>query len=492
MELDDELCYQAMDSRDRRFDGRFFIGVRTTGIYCRPICPAPKPRRKNVDFYACAAAAEAEGFRACRRCRPDAAPGTPVWNGASTTVSRALRLIADNALEEGGVEGLATRLGVGSRHLRRLFQEHLGASPLAVAHTQRLHLARRLLDDTTLPIADIAFASGFESIRRFNAAFKASFEMSPREARNAVKARKPGKSSGLELHLSYRMPFDWSETLNFLRPRALPGVEHVEDKIYLRAVRIGEDTGTVEVRDDPTRHCLILSAEPALARHALEIARCARRLFDLEADPEAVARCLAKDPPLRGIVNRHPGLRVPGAWDRFEVAVRAIVGQQVSVKGATTVAGVIVDKYGMPLTNPVHPAVRHSFPSPERLMRLRAGSLPMPSARIRTLRGLATALVAGDIDLSPGESLEASIAQLVTLPGIGPWTANYMAMRVIGEPDAFPAGDLGLQRAAAPRGQKQITERDLLKRAERWRPWRAYAAIYLWRKLADSGTISAG
>ena len=350
MDLDADICYRALRSRDARFDGRFFIGVCTTGIYCRPVCPARTPFRKNVTFYACAAAAEAAGYRPCRRCRPETAPGTPAWAGTSATVSRALRLIGDGGLDETGADELAARLGVGARHLRRLFDEHLGASPVQVAQSRRIHAARMLLDNTALPITDIAYSSGFGSVRRFNTAFKTAFDRSPRDVR---RARQNGHArdnkAPLEVRLTYRPPFDWKGLLAFFGQRTLPGVETVKDGIYSRTLRLGEHSGIISVRHDATRRHVVLQVPAELAASLPEIAARVRRLFDLQADPETVKNQLAVDSQLRALLKRRPGLRVPGAWDPFEIAVRAIVGQQVSVAAARTICGRIVAKYGEPL-----------------------------------------------------------------------------------------------------------------------------------------------
>jgi AraC family transcriptional regulator, regulatory protein of adaptative response / DNA-3-methyladenine glycosylase II len=442
MQLDADTCYRALRSRDRRFEGRFYVGVVTTGVYCRPGCPAPAARRENVRFYACAAAAEADGFRACFRCRPDAAPGTPAWFGTSATVSRALRLISEGALDGDDAEALASRLGVGTRHLRRLFAQHLGASPAAVAQTRRLHFARKLLEETELPIAQVAMAAGFGSVRRFNAAMRATFDRAPRDLRGDHAA----KSGELVLRLPYRKPFDWEGLLAFLGPRAIAGVEEVQGGVYRR--------GDVEVTNDDGFLRLRLLAP---AKNLFDVVERVRRLFDLRADPQIIGEHLSRDPLLAKRIKKHPGVRVPGAWDPFEMAVRAVLGQQISVERATILAGQLAAKFGL---------------TPEALVDANING--MPAARAETLRGLARAALEGKLVLDGSRSLEDTVENLKTIPGVGDWTAHYIAMRAASEPDAFPAGDLGLRKA--------YPGDDLAARAESWRPWRAYAAMLLWRE----------
>jgi len=338
--VDNETCYKAVLARDKRFDGRFFTAVHTTGIYCRPVCPAPAPKRENVTFFSCAAAAEAEGFRPCYRCRPEASPGTPAWVGTSATVARALRLIGEGYLDTAGVDELAEQLGVGSRHLRRLFVEHLGASPNAVALTRRVHFAKVLLEQTAMPITEIAFSAGFASVRRFNDAFHKTFHKAPTDVRRFSGDEGAAATNGhITLRVPYRPPFDWANVLLFLGARAIPGIEEVVDQTYKRAVRIGDATGVIEVSHNLDACHLSLRVPTDLNRHASEIVLGVRRLFDLNADPSAIATHLAEDALLAPIIRRFPGSRVPGAWDPFETAVRAVVGQQVTVRGATTIAG---------------------------------------------------------------------------------------------------------------------------------------------------------
>ena len=479
MQMDEAQCYRAMLSRDRRFDGRFFTGVLTTGIYCRPVCPARAPRRENATFFPCAAAAEEAGFRPCLRCRPETAPGTPAWNGSSATVARALRLIEDGALDDGGIDALAGRLGVSSRHLRRLFDEHLGASPISVALTRRLHFARRLLRDTTLPMTEVAFSAGFSSLRRFNDAAQKAWRAAP----TAVRRREPSPSRGtIELTLGYREPFAWNALLGFLRARAIAGIEVIDGDVYRRAIRFGDAAGVVEVRPSSEAPALVLSVPIDFARDLGNISRRARRLFDLDADPAAIAGVLAREPLLSRHVTKKPGLRVPGAWDPFELAIRAILGQQVSVKGASTLAARLVHAIA-PAIDTGDARLDRVFPSAERLMNARLDRVGLTSARAATIRRFASAVASGELRLEPGSSLDESVEAMTAIEGIGRWTAHYIAMRALGEPDAFPASDLGIRKALA-QGGTLLSERGVTERAEPWRPWRAYAAMWLWGTLA--------
>jgi len=489
MVLDPAMCYQAVLSRDPRFDGRFFTGVLTTGIYCRPVCPARTPRLENVRFFACSAAAEDAGFRPCRRCRPETAPGTPAWTGTCATIARSLRLIAEGALDRSGVDEMAERLGVGARHLRRLFAERLGASPLAIARTRRVHFARRLIDETDLPIADIAFASGFRSLRRFNTAIREAFGGPPTalRARHGLRmerrGRDPRHDSGnrsaprrreLSLRLPFRPPFDWDSILAFFACRAIPGVEEVVDRAYRRTIETGGRAGTIEIRCAPGGGALLLQLGTPPSDDLLRVVERARRLFDLDADPLPIAAHLAKDPFLGAAVAARPGLRVPGAWDPFEIAIRAVLGQQVSVAGARTLAGRLVRAHGETLPA-ASGALTHVFPTPRALACGDLTSIGLPRARAEALRALATAFRDRPDLLDGAPGLDDALLRLQEIPGIGPWTAGYIAMRGMGEPDALPSGDLGLRRAL--RGG---SVREIESRAEAWRPWRAYATIHVW------------
>ncbi len=494
MTLDADRCYRALATRDRRFDGRFFTGVRSTGVYCRPICPAPTPRRENCVFLACAAAAEGAGFRPCRRCRPEASPGTPAWLGTSATVSRALRLIGDGALDRGGVPELAARLGVGERHLRRLFLAHLGATPLAVASTRRVHFARRLLDQTGLPVARVALASGFSSVRRFNEAMRAAFRTTPTALRRA-----PGRASAasdLTLRLPYRPPLPWAALLAFLAPRAIPGVEEVAGDAYRRTLELEGAQGVVEVRPVAGRDQLLARIRLAAPAPLIRIAERLRVLFDLGADPGAIEPRLRADPDLARRLAVLPGVRVPGAFDGFELAVRAILGQQVSVAAATALAGRLAAAHGAPLRVAAGSgsSLRRVFPTPRALASPGARAPGLPRVRADAVAALAHAVDRGALALDGSRDLEASVRELASLPGIGEWTAQLVAMRALREPDAFPDGDLGLRRALGAPG-RPATSGQLRARAETWRPWRAYAAALLWmtepaRKTAASAARS--
>jgi len=482
--LDPNTCERARQARDARFDGRFFIGVRTTGVYCRPVCPVKPPLARNVDFYSTAAAAEDAGFRPCRRCRPETAPGSPAWHGSSATVSRALRLIGEGSLDPAGVDQLAERLGIGSRHLRRLFARHLGASPVSVARTRRVHFARRLLDETDWPMAQIAGCAGFGSVRQFNDLMRRTFHRTPSELRGASRSRdhsRDGEADGLALRLAYRAPFDWEQLAGFYASRAIPGVESVADGHYRRVVEIDGDTGSIDVSHDPRTRQLVLRVDGIGARALPQLVERVRRMFDLYADPRSIACDLAGDRDLAPRMKRLPGLRVPGAWDPFELAIRAVLGQQVSVRGATTLAGRLVETFGTPFepSEPGRAELTHRFPSPAALAEADVASIGMPGSRADTIRGLARAVASGELELGAPLGLDAAVEQLTGLPGIGPWTAHYVALRALGEPDAFPAGDLGLRKALSENG-KPLAERALRERAERWRPWRGYAALWLW------------
>ncbi len=479
MALDRETCRKARLARDARFDGRFFIGVRTTKIFCRPICPAPSPREENVEYYPSAAAAAAAGLRPCLRCRPECAPGTPAWNGSSATVARALREIADGALDAAGVDRLATRLGVGERHLRRLFIEHLGAPPVAVAQTHRLLSAKRLVDETDLSITALAMASGFGSVRRFNETFRRTWGRSPREMR---KMRRTPRSPGFRFRLRYRPPFDWHALLAFLSSRAIPGVESVQQGVYRRSIALNGLPGMVEVSQGNSE--LVLEIDGVRPEGLLATVSRVKRAFDLDADPLAIGSCLETDPLLRPLIEARPGLRVPGAWDPFELAIRAILGQQVSVAGASTLAGRLAARFGRPLQT-ARSGITHLFPRPEDLADADIACIGIPRKRAETMRAFAAAVVTRELPLDGSTPAEEVRHRLQSLPGVGPWTAGYIALRALGDPDAFPSGDLVLIRAAGTG-----TAAELDRRAESWRPWRAYAAPHLWQGARDGRLLS--
>jgi AraC family transcriptional regulator of adaptative response / DNA-3-methyladenine glycosylase II len=460
--------YRAVESRDRRFEGHFFTAVKTTGIYCRPGCPAPIPQRKNVCFYASAAAAEQAGFRPCRRCRPDATPGSAVLAGTSATVTRALRLLLESHANT-NLEQLAERLGVGNRHLRRLFAEHLGATPSAILGTRRAHFARRLIEETSLSMTQVAMASGYASVRRFNDAIRKTFDRSPSELR--ARAGETAGGGGLVLYMPYKPPLAWPSLLAFLRARAIPGVEAVTDSAYERTLRMEDGAaGHLRVSQGGAESLAIELTLPSNAT-LMPIAERVRRMFDLHCDPVVVDEQLCREPRLARMVKARPGLRIPGAWDPFELAIRAVLGQQVSVAGARTLAGRLVTRWGTPATS----SGWSCFPTPATIAEAPLEKIGLPRVRAETLRQLARAQCDRRLDWSSMMARE----QLAALPGIGAWTVEYIAMRALSEPDAFPAPDLGLPRAL---GLTNATE--LSRVAEAWRPWRAYAAMHLWTDLA--------
>jgi len=483
MALDTQVCDRARLARDPRFDGLFFIGVLSTGIYCRPICPARSAKSENIVYFPSAAAAADAGLRPCLRCRPEASPGSPAWNGTSATVARAMTLIRHGALEEAGIEELAEKLGVGSRHLRRLFQAHVGVAPKRFAATEQILFAKKLLSETALPISHIALASGFGSIRRFNAAFIKLYGKTPSELRSRSKA---GKTAGralirCTLTLSYRPPFDWPRMLAFFQARAIPGVEVVEKGVYLRTIRINATRGLICVAHAAKGNALRLTADLSDSGDLMGLVARVRRMFDLDANMAAIHAVLCADPLLAEVVRKSPGLRLPGAWDPFEVAVRAVVGQQVSVKGARTVIGRIAAKAGPRFESMGHPQLTHFFPDAREVTQCPAGRIGMPAKRLETIQTLARAVAAEEFSFVVNGSLKNFIQRLTRMPGIGDWTAQYIAMRALGEPDAFPAADLGIAKALQ-RGDKRPTPKKILQRAENWRPWRSYAAIYLWHR----------
>ncbi len=483
--LDRNACYRAIQARDARFDGRLFIAVRTTGIYCRPICPARTPKLENVVFYPTAAAAQEAGFRPCLRCRPESSPELAVWRGTSNTVARALALIADGALDGDAddVGRLALRLGVGERQLRRLFQRHLGASPIAVAQTRRLLFAKQLIHETRMRMADVAMAAGFGSVRRFNDTFRRLYGRGPSLLRRRNSAPAGGGQSGITLVLGYAAPYDWQAMIDFLAARAIAGVEVVEPDCYRRTIALDGHQGTIAVRPLSGRAALAATIRFPRVQTLPAIVARIRRVFDLAADVGTIAGQLRRDPLLAPLVAARPGLRVPGAWDGFELAVRAILGQQITVTAARRLVGTLVATHGEPFVRGSEDApggLTTIFPGPERLVGTDLRHLGMPGARAAALSALAATTAADPLLFHRAQDLDGDMARLKALPGIGEWTAQYVAMRALRDPDAFPAADLGLLRAMATGGGARPTPAALLERAEAWRPWRAYAAQYLW------------
>lgn len=481
MELDWRVCSRARISRDPRFDGKFFIGVRGSKVYCRPICPAPTAKEKNCRYFPTAAAAAEAGYRPCLRCRPECSPGTPAWIGTPNTVSRALRLISESGLD-GGVEALAQHLGVGSRHLRRLFIRHLGAAPNAVAQTRRLHFAKKLIDETTLPMQEVAVASGFGCVRRFNAAISKTYKRTPTQIRRLSRQAVALPEDQYLFHLRFRPPYDWEGMLAFLAPRATPGVEAVEDGVYRRSISFQGAAGYFEVSCDSEADTLIVRVRFGDPRALFFIIERVRAMFDLNADWTAITRVLRADPLLAESLRSSPGLRVPGCWNGFELGVRAILGQQITVKGATRLAGALVSKFGQRFS--ASNGLTHLFPQPSMLAEADVASIGMPKARARTIQLFAKAVRDGQINFEGIVDASTFVSRLCSIPGIGKWTAQYIAMRTLGEPDAFPSGDLGLLRSLSLENPRELEER-----AEAWRPWRAYAAMYLW---SHSGKIRTG
>jgi AraC family transcriptional regulator, regulatory protein of adaptative response / DNA-3-methyladenine glycosylase II len=481
--LDLQTCERARLSRDARFDGLFFIAVRSTGIYCRPVCPAPTAKSTNVRFFGTAAAAEAAGFRPCLRCRPELAPGNDAWQRGDHVVTSALKLIEGGLLQDHPVDELARRVGVGARQLRRLFVERLGAPPIDVHTTRRLLFAKQLLTETRMPVTDVALAAGFGSLRRFNAAFAQANRIAPRDLRRHPHA---GSDDSLSLRLSYRPPYDFVSLLSFLRGRALPGIELVDDESYSRVFGDAAAPGWLRLTAWPgDEHALRLQLHcPQLAQMLAVVTRI-RRMFDLDADPQAISAALQSTPQVRPLLRKRPGLRLPGSWDGFEVAVRAILGQQVSVAAARTLASRIVQRYGEALPVPVAPGLERLFPTPEVLADADLRALGITTARAETIRGVARAVLDGRVDFRVEQSLDEFVQRWVMLPGIGEWTAHYMAMRGLSHPDAFPAADLILRRAAA-QGAEMLSTKALTTLAEAWRPWRAYAVMHLWRSMSET------
>ena len=466
-------------ARDARYDGRFFTCVKTTGIYCRPICPARPPKLENCTFVPTAAAAQEAGFRPCLRCRPESSPDLDAWRGTSATVSRALKLIEGGALDGGDVASLADRLGIGERQLRRLFSQHVGAAPVTVAQTRRVLLAKQLIHQTDLSMIQVALASGFGSVRRFNETFQQLYHRPPSELRRRAAAT-TSLAPDISLLLPYRPPYDWDAMIGFLRARQITGLEIVTSDSYSRVIELGDATGSFTVTHAPDHSALnVVVRFPKLNELSTIITR-VRRMFDLSAEPGAIAAALSIDPVLAPRVAARPGLRVPGAWDGFEIAVRAVLGQQITLKGATQIAGRIVSAIGTPITDSVNiPGLTHAFPKPERFKADALSGLGLTQARASALAGIAAALRADPRLFDPRRDLSEAVTHLRELPGVGEWTAQYIAMRALGETDAFLAGDIGVQRALAVNGKRPTTA-ELLARAERWRPWRAYAVLHLW------------
>ena len=470
MQLDTEHCHRAFETKDARFDGWFFAGVSSTGIYCRPSCPARTPKRENRRYFLTAAAAQAAGFRACKRCRPDASPGSPEWDTRADLVGRLMRLIGDGVVDREGVTGLASRVGFSERHVHRCLLDAVGAGPLALARAQRAQGARILLETTDLPMAPLALAAGFSSVRQFNDTVHEVFATTPSELR---RRGKPSRGDGITLRLPYRAPFEAADLIAFLGVRAVPGIEELVDGAYRRSLRLPHGAGIVELRP-ATGHVGATLHLDDLRDLGPAVQRC-RRLLDLDSDPQTIADHLSGDPLIGQLVQAAPGRRVPGHVDANELAIRAVLGQQVSLSGAGTLAGRLTRAYGEPLDRPLG-GITHLFPTAEALAS--ADITGMPASRVRAIKALATS----GIDLGAGADRDKAQQQLLALPGVGPWTVSYIAMRALRDPDAFLPTDLGIRKALDQLGQDSAP-RGALKLAERWRPYRAAASQHLWSLL---------
>ncbi|MEX2582315.1 MAG: DNA-3-methyladenine glycosylase 2 [Gemmatimonadota bacterium] len=488
MTLEPKSCYRALASRDPRFDGLFFVGVSTTRIYCRPICRARLPKPDRCRFFASAAAAEAEGLRRCIRCRPEKAPGRSIVDATGQLARNAATRIAGGAMNDDGLEQLAASLHTSSRQLRRAIKREYGATPVQLAQTHRLLLAKRLITESNLPMAQVAFASGFSSLRRFNALFQNRYRMSPTRIRRERDGSGEHSAQALTLALDYRPPLDWTALRDFLGSRAIPGVEAVRGDRYLRTVRLAEHRGWVAIAPYPgSASALRIEVSLSLAPVLMPVLARVRHLLDLDAEPHVIDAHLATDPLLEPAVRRRPGLRVPGTVDGFELALRAILGQQVTVRGATTLAGRFAERLGE-ATDFGYPELTRFTPSPFRIAEVgpeRIAAIGLPRARAECICTLAGAVADGELRLEPGGGVEQTMRQLRTIRGIGAWTAEYIAMRALHWPDAFPDTDLGIRKALAG-----STPARALRTAEHWRPWRAYATIHLWQMLADAPALT--
>ena len=480
-----QAYYRAVVAKDTRFDGIFFTGVKTTGIYCRPVCSAKTPRASSCVFFTSAAAAEANGYRPCLRCRPELAPYALQQNLAFAVWQK----ITAGALNDGDLEQLSAQVGLSSRQLRRVLLQEFGVSPVELAQTQRLLFAKKLLQETSLPMAELAYAAGFGSVRRFNALFEQRYKMTPGSIRRSTSG---DDSKDLVLRLAYRPPYAWDALLAYLGGRAMPGLEAVLELAYVRSVRMDDKTGWIKVTHLPERGQLALQVAPSLSSVLMPLLAKVRTQFDMEANPSVIQAHLASDSLLAQQMARTPGLRVPGAFDVFELAIRAVLGQQVSVAGATTVSGRLVRAFGEPLTTPFA-EVTHHFPSIALLAQLPVediATIGVPKSRAATIQNLARFALAGGLQQKIGASADAVVADLKTVVGIGEWTAQYIALRALRFPDAFPAGDLGLQKAAAIAPESRVTEKQLSQRASAWSPWRSYAALLLWQSLSYTSKTS--
>lgn len=482
MALSSSEYYKAFVGKDARFDGRFVAGVTSTGIYCRPSCTAKKPAAENTVFFETPAQAEAAGFRACRKCRPNALPGTPASKGTSGTVSRALRLIEDGLLDHASIDALCERLGIGARQLRRLFNKHLGTSPVQVARIRRAHFARRLIETTGLSMAHVAEAAGFGSVRRFNAVMNEVYGCPP----TALRQRPGAASNGLELQIPVEGEFPWQRMLRFMEPWTVPGVEQIIDDQYYRTASFGETVGEICVSHEPGAGALRVRVSSSLGAHLLDVVSSVRRLFDVDAQTDIIARHLRSDPTIKARIEARPGLRVPGAFDHFETAVMMLLNQHLRSKEASELMDRIVEKHGKRVDTS-QPSLTHVFPTPYALSSARLEAVGVPKRRSRSIQALAKAVHEGALRLDGTPSLESAVESLRSIADLGASTAQYIAMRVYREPDAFPANNTWLRKAVSHNGTPASMQ-ELETRSESWRPWRAYAAMYLWDSFLDDDT----
>jgi AraC family transcriptional regulator, regulatory protein of adaptative response / DNA-3-methyladenine glycosylase II len=475
VELEPDICWRAIHSRDPRFDGRFFVAAVKTGIYCRSVCPVPFAKPNNIELFPCAAAAEAAGYRPCRRCHPESSPGTPAWLGTSAVVSRALRLIWEGALDGNSVDQLAERVGIGSRQLRRLFIQHLGVPPIKIAATHRVHFARNLIEQTEMPMAEIALNAGFQSLRQFNHSLRAIAGESPtglRRERDRSSLR--SRRGEFVMRLQYRPPFDWTNLLAFLGARATPGVETIGADSYRRTIESDGAAGIIEVRSDPANSCLILRIALPKYRGLLRVVERVRRIFDLAADPLQISGHLSRDPRLKPLLDVQPGVRVPGAWDGFEIAVRTILGQRLLAADSIPMARRLVCEFGKKIETPVD-GLTHLFPRPEDLAGADLTALGIARKRSEAIRALSRAVSSKQLTFEAFRTLRETISRLTAIEGVDEEMAHYIAMRGCGEPDAFPIDGQALQRLLGEAGGPSRGEWGI-----EWRPWRAYAAMHLW------------
>lgn len=479
MKLDRQICERARNTRDPSYDGRFFVAIESTGIFCRPVCPAPLPRPENMRFYPTAAAAADAGYRPCLRCRPETAPGSPEWLGAQDLVRRAMIRIKDGYLNDRSVPRLAASMNISERKLRRQFKKYLGTSPVAMGNMHRVFFAKKLLTETRLSITRIALASGFGSIRQCNEMFRKIYQSTPSDIRRRQATGDRSNDAGATLRLDFRPPYDWHRVITFLAKRAVAGMEWAGEGAYARSIRVGDGQGWMSVRREPDKNRLALTISMNKVDGLMQVVNRVRRLFSLDMDMGPVHDLFYEDIHLKPLVQRLAGLRMPGSWDPFEFAVRAVIGQQVSVAAATTVAGRVAAKYGRELDMDPPPELRLMFPTPDELADADFNGLGLPRTRAGTLVQLVRALNDGRLSLHPAQDLDTFLSDMTRIPGIGPWTANYVAMRGLGHPDAFPDSDLGILKALAQNGVRP-TPRQARKIAEKWRPWRASAAMLLW------------